>query len=82
MDEVLREHLSTFETFFNAIGFKSRLGRVWGLLALSGRSMSAAEITAELDMSAATRARINSASTSTMSAAVARSEAKSSCCTR
>ncbi len=52
MDEVLRDHLATFETFFNAIGFKSRLGRVWGLLALSGRPMSAAEITAELDMSA------------------------------
>jgi DNA-binding transcriptional regulator GbsR (MarR family) len=52
MDEVLREHLQMFETFFNAIGFKSRLGRVWGLLALSGKPMSAAEITAELDMSA------------------------------
>jgi DNA-binding transcriptional regulator GbsR (MarR family) len=52
MDEVLREHLQMFETFFNAIGFKSRLGRVWGMLALSGRPMSAAEITAELDMSA------------------------------
>ncbi|MBE7492098.1 MAG: helix-turn-helix domain-containing protein [Planctomycetes bacterium] len=52
MDEVLRDHLSTFETFFNAIGFKSRLGRLWGLLALAGRSMSAAEIARELDMSA------------------------------
>ncbi|MBK8205652.1 MAG: ArsR family transcriptional regulator [Planctomycetes bacterium] len=52
MDEVLRDHLTMFETFFNAIGFKSRLGRVWGMLALSGKPMSAAEITAELDMSA------------------------------
>jgi DNA-binding transcriptional regulator GbsR (MarR family) len=52
MDDVLREHLLTFETFFNAIGFKGRLGRVWGLLALSGKSLSAAEITRELDMSA------------------------------
>ena len=52
MDEVLRDHLTMFETFFNAIGFKSRLGRVWGLLALSGKPMSAADITAELDMSA------------------------------
>ncbi|MBX3474610.1 MAG: helix-turn-helix domain-containing protein [Planctomycetes bacterium] len=52
MDEVLRDHLNTFETFFNAIGFKSRLGRLWGLLALGGRSMSAAEIARELDMSA------------------------------
>lgn len=51
MDEVLRDHLNTFETFFNAIGFKSRLGRLWGLLALGGRSMSAAEIARELDMS-------------------------------
>jgi len=52
MDEVLRDHLSTFETFFSAIGFKSRLGRLWGLLALAGRPMSAAEIAAELEMSA------------------------------
>jgi DNA-binding transcriptional regulator GbsR (MarR family) len=52
MDEVLHEHLNTFETFFSAIGFKSRLGRLWGLLALSGRPMSAAEIASELDMSA------------------------------
>lgn len=52
MDEVLREHLNTFETFFNAIGFKSRLGRVWGLLALAGRPLSAADIARELEMSA------------------------------
>jgi DNA-binding transcriptional regulator GbsR (MarR family) len=52
MDEVLHEHLNTFETFFSAIGLKSRLGRLWGLLALSGRPMSAAEIASELDMSA------------------------------
>jgi len=52
MDEILREYLNTFETFFNAIGFKSRLGRLWGLLALSGRAMTAAEVARELDMSA------------------------------
>jgi DNA-binding transcriptional regulator GbsR (MarR family) len=52
MDEILHEHLNTFETFFSAIGFKPRLGKLWGLLALSGRSMSAAEIAEELDMSA------------------------------
>lgn len=51
MDDVLREHLITFETFFSAIGFKSRLGKVWGLLALSGRPLRAAEIAEELDMS-------------------------------
>jgi DNA-binding transcriptional regulator GbsR (MarR family) len=51
MDDVLREHLTTFETFFSAIGFKSRLGKVWGLLALAGRSLSAADIAKELDMS-------------------------------
>ena len=52
MDDVLREHLMTFETFFSAIGFKSRLGKVWGLLALSGKSLSAADVAKELDMSA------------------------------
>jgi len=52
MDDVLREHLMTFETFFSAIGFKSRLGKVWGLLALAGKSLSAADIAKELDMSA------------------------------
>jgi len=52
MDNVLREHLMTFETFFSAIGFKSRLGKVWGLLALAGKSLSAADIANELDMSA------------------------------
>lgn len=51
MDNVLREHLTTFETFFSAIGFKSRLGKVWGLLALAGQSLSAADIAKELDMS-------------------------------
>lgn len=51
MDEVLREHLGTFETFFSAMGFKSRLGRVWGLLALTGRPMNAADIATDLDMS-------------------------------
>ncbi|MEE9312772.1 MAG: hypothetical protein V3V10_10230 [Planctomycetota bacterium] len=51
MDEVLREHLGTFETFFSAMGFKSRLGRVWGLLALSGHAMCAADIATDLDMS-------------------------------
>ncbi|MHC4840781.1 MAG: GbsR/MarR family transcriptional regulator [Planctomycetota bacterium] len=51
MDEVLRHHLGTFETFFSAMGFKSRLGRVWGLLALTGGPMSAAEIATDLDMS-------------------------------
>ncbi|MCB9894162.1 MAG: ArsR family transcriptional regulator [Planctomycetes bacterium] len=52
MDDVLREHLMTFETFFSAIGFKPRLGKVWGLLALSGKPLSAADIAKELDMSA------------------------------
>jgi DNA-binding transcriptional regulator GbsR (MarR family) len=51
MDNVLREHLKTFETFFSAIGFKPRLGRVWGMLALAGRPQSAADIARELDMS-------------------------------
>ncbi|MCC6465142.1 MAG: hypothetical protein IT463_07370 [Planctomycetes bacterium] len=51
MDDILRHHLPTFETFFNAIGFKPRLGKVWGLLALMGRPLSAAEVARELDMS-------------------------------
>jgi DNA-binding transcriptional regulator GbsR (MarR family) len=51
MDDVLREHLKTFETFFSAIGFKPRLGRVWGMLALAGKPQSAADIARELDMS-------------------------------
>jgi HTH-type transcriptional regulator, glycine betaine synthesis regulator len=52
MDEFLRQHLTMFETFFSAIGFKPRLGRVWGLLALAGEPLSAADIGRELDMSA------------------------------
>ncbi len=51
MDDALREHLSTFETFFQAIGFKQRQGRVWGLLVLAGEPLSAADIAELLGMS-------------------------------
>jgi len=44
MDEKLREFLPQFETFFEAIGFKQRQGRVWGMLVLAGRPLSLAEI--------------------------------------
>ena len=52
MDNFLREHLQTFETFFQAIGFKQRQGRVWGYLVLAGQPLSAAAIAADLGMSA------------------------------
>lgn len=51
MDERLREHLPTFERFFEAIGFKPRLGRLWGFLVLAGKPLSSADIAHELNMS-------------------------------
>ncbi len=51
MDERLREHLPTFERFFESIGFKPRLGRLWGFMVLSGRPLSSADIAHELNMS-------------------------------
>jgi DNA-binding transcriptional regulator GbsR (MarR family) len=51
MDDHLRDHLSNFERFFETIGFKPRLGRVWGLLTLAGKPLSSAEIAGELSMS-------------------------------
>lgn len=51
MDNTLRDQLQTFESFFQAIGFKQRQGRVWGLLVLEGRPKSAADIAHELQIS-------------------------------
>lgn len=51
LDEKLREYLRDFETFFEAIGFKQRQGRVWGMLVLAGRPLSLAEIAEQLGIS-------------------------------
>ena len=60
IDETLRGELTTFEVFFKTFGFKRILGRVWGLLVLSGRPMSSKEIAAELSISAgATSTAVN-----------------------
>ncbi|MDA1267046.1 MAG: hypothetical protein O2816_18350 [Planctomycetota bacterium] len=51
LDETLRSELCTFEVFFKTFGFKRILGRVWGLLVLSGQALSSKEIAAELAIS-------------------------------
>ncbi|CAG1011800.1 MAG: hypothetical protein KBG84_04280 [Planctomycetes bacterium] len=51
LDEKLREHLRDFETFFEAIGFKQRQGRVWGMLVLAGRPLSLGEVAEQLGIS-------------------------------
>lgn len=51
LDPELREQLVIFETFFKTFGFKRILGRVWGLLVLSGEPLSSKEVMAELGIS-------------------------------
>jgi hypothetical protein len=51
LDPELREQLVIFETFFKTFGFKRILGRVWGLLVLSGQPLSSKEVMAELGIS-------------------------------
>ena len=53
LDETLRGELTTFEVFFKTFGFKRSLGRVWGLLVLSGQALSSREIAAELTIQGA-----------------------------
>jgi len=60
LDDTLRGELPTFEVFFKTFGFKRILGRVWGLLVLSGQPMSSKEIAQELSISAgATSTAVN-----------------------
>lgn len=60
LDDTLRGELPTFELFFKTFGFKRILGRVWGLLVLSGQPMSSKEIAQELSISAgATSTAVN-----------------------
>ena len=60
LDDTLRGELPTFELFFKTFGFKRILGRVWGLLVLSGQPMSSKEIAQELSISAgATSSAVN-----------------------
>jgi len=51
LDPELREQLVIFETFFKTFGFKRILGRVWGLLVLSGEPLSSKEVMHELGIS-------------------------------
>ncbi len=51
LDPELREQLVIFETFFKTFGFKRILGRVWGLLVLSGQPLSSKEVMSELGIS-------------------------------
>lgn len=60
LDGELTAELPTFEVFFKTFGFRRILGRVWGLLVLSGRSLSSKEIAAELGISSgATSTAVN-----------------------
>lgn len=51
LDPELSEALTTFEAFFKSFGFKRVHGRVWGLLVLSGQSLSSKEVMNELGIS-------------------------------
>ncbi len=51
LDPELSEALTTFEAFFKSFGFKRVHGRVWGLLVLSGQSLSSKEVMTELGIS-------------------------------
>jgi DNA-binding transcriptional regulator GbsR (MarR family) len=44
LDEHLIAQLPTFELFFKTVGFKRVHGRIWGLLVLAGRPLTAREI--------------------------------------
>ena len=51
LEPELAAQLPQFELFFKTIGFKRLHGRIWGLLVLSGRSMTAKEICEGLHLS-------------------------------
>ena len=51
LDEQLAAQLPTFEQFFKTFGFKRVHGRIWGLLVLVGRPLSAREIQVALSLS-------------------------------
>lgn len=51
LDEQLAAQLPTFEQFFKTFGFKRVHGRIWGLLVLIGRPLSAKEVSAGLSLS-------------------------------
>jgi DNA-binding transcriptional regulator GbsR (MarR family) len=51
LDEPLAAQLPTFELFFKTFGFRRVLGRIWGLLVLSGRPLSSREISEQLGLS-------------------------------
>lgn len=51
LDEQLAAQLPTFEQFFKTFGFKRVHGRIWGLLVLIGRPLSAKDVQAGLSLS-------------------------------
>jgi hypothetical protein len=51
LDEPLAGQLPTFELFFKTFGFRRVLGRIWGLLVLSGQPLSSKEISEALHLS-------------------------------
>src|SRR5689334_9549299 len=51
LDAELAAQLPTFEQFFKTFGFKRVHGRIWGLLVLIGRPLSAKEIAIGLSLS-------------------------------
>lgn len=51
LEEPLAQQLPQFELFFKTIGFKRVHGRIWGLLVLIGRRLTAKEISESLHLS-------------------------------
>jgi DNA-binding transcriptional regulator GbsR (MarR family) len=51
LDEPLAQQLPQFELFFKTLGFKRVHGRIWGLLVLVGRPLTAKEISEALHLS-------------------------------
>jgi DNA-binding transcriptional regulator GbsR (MarR family) len=51
LDDALAQQLPQFELFFKTIGFKRVHGRIWGLLVLMNRRLTAKEISESLHLS-------------------------------
>jgi DNA-binding transcriptional regulator GbsR (MarR family) len=51
LDDALAQQLPQFELFFKTVGFKRVHGRIWGLLVLIGRPLTAKEISEALHLS-------------------------------
>jgi DNA-binding transcriptional regulator GbsR (MarR family) len=51
LEEPLAQQLPQFELFFKTVGFKRVHGRIWGLLVLIGRPLTAKEISESLHLS-------------------------------